>query len=234
MRFKAIVADPAWQYRSKRTGGSMTSGSNSKYTTLSLDELCDLPVKEIVDKDAVLFLWVTTPLKYEIAQSGLVEKWGFTYKTSIYWNKLGRFGLGYWYRGQVEECWMCVRGNVKAWRVQLPNIIQTKVGKHSEKPDEFFQMIEPSLDKFELNPRLEMFSRTERTGWHTIGNTITGNDIRVDLERLINMTIPSFTVGKTTISQISNKEWEEMKKRVIKKWHFEKTDTGYKPVSDEE
>jgi len=48
------------------------------------------------------------------------------------------------------------------------------------------------------------------------------------------MTIPSFKLDKTIIRQISNKEWEEMKKRAIKKWHFEKTDTGYKPVSDEE
>ena len=48
------------------------------------------------------------------------------------------------------------------------------------------------------------------------------------------MTIPSFTLDKTTIRQISNKEWREMQKRVVKKWHWEKTDNGYKPVSDEE
>jgi len=187
MKFKCIVCDAPWLYRNKKTGGSMVSGASTKYTTLSLDDLCSLPVKEIADKNAVLFLWVTTPLKYEIAQSGLVEKWGFRYISTIYWNKLGRLGLGYWYRGQVEECWMCTRGNVKAWRTQLPNIIQSKVRKHSEKPEEFFQMIEPSLDTFDMNPRLEMFARTVRPGWHAIGEEITGNDIRIDLEKLINV-----------------------------------------------
>lgn len=185
MKFKVILADSPWEYSNKRTGGSMISGADEKYNTLSLDELCKLPVKEVSDKNSVLFLWVTTPLKYEIAQSGLVEEWGFTYKTTIYWRKIMSLGLGFNFRGQVEECWMCTRGKIKPFRTQLPNIIESKVRKHSQKPEEFFQMIEPSLDKFKLNPRLEMFSRTIRPGWYAIGNEITGNDIRVDLRKLI-------------------------------------------------
>jgi len=184
MKFKTVVCDPPWSYKNKRTGGSMISGSGTKYNTLSLDDVCNLPVRKIVDTDAILFLWVTTPLKYEIAQSGLIEKWGFSYKTTIYWRKIMGLGLGYWYRGQVEECWMCTRGTIKAWRTQMPNIIQSKVRNHSQKPEEFFQMIEPSLDKFELNPRLEMFARYLRPGWNSIGEEITGNDIVTDLEKL--------------------------------------------------
>lgn len=185
MKFKVILADSPWEYSNKRTGGSLVSGADSKYNTLSLDDLCNLSVKEVADKNAVLFLWVTTPLKYEVAQSGLVEKWGFTYKTTIYWRKIMSLGLGFNFRGQVEECWMCTRGKVKPFRTQIPNIIESKVRKHSQKPEEFFQMIEPSLAKFNLNPRLEMFSRTIRPGWYAIGNEITGNDIRVDLRKLI-------------------------------------------------
>lgn len=185
MKFKVIACDAPWEYDNKRTGGSMVSGADEKYNTLSLDDLCNLSVEEIADKNAVLFLWVTTPLKYEIAQSGLVEEWGFTYKTTIYWRKIMSLGLGFNFRGQVEECWMCTRGKVKPFRTQLPNIIESKARKHSQKPEEFFQMIEPSLAKFSLNPRLEMFSRTIRPGWYAIGNEITGNDIRVDLRKLI-------------------------------------------------
>ena len=186
MKFKCIVCDAPWLYRNKTTGGSMISGSDAKYNTLSLGDLCNLPVQEIVDKNAVLFLWVTTPLKYEIAQSGLVEKWGFHYITTVYWRKIMSLGLGFNFRGQVEECWMCKRGKIKSWRTQLPNVIQTKVRKHSQKPEELFKMIEPSLDKFDLNPRLEMFARDKRIGWYSIGNEITGNDIQVDLRELIN------------------------------------------------
>jgi N6-adenosine-specific RNA methylase IME4 len=186
MKFKIIVCDSPWEYSNIRTGGSLISGSDAHYETLSLQDLCNLPVKQIADKNSVLFLWVTTPLKYEIAQSGLVEKWGYHYKTSIYWRKIMSLGLGFNFRGQVEECWMCTRGKVKPFRTQFPNVIQSKVRKHSQKPEEFFQMIEPSLERFNLNPRLEMFARIIRPGWYAIGNEISNNDIRVDLKNLIN------------------------------------------------
>lgn len=185
MKFRTLVADPAWQYTNKRTGGSLVSGADAKYMTLSLDNLCKLPVQDVADANAILFLWVTTPLKYEIAQSGLVEKWGFKYKTTIYWRKIMSLGLGYNFRGQVEECWMCTRGKVKPWRTQHPNVIQSRVRKHSQKPEEFFEMIEPCIDKFEMNPKLEMFAREQRPGWTAIGNEITGNDIKKDLKKLI-------------------------------------------------
>lgn len=185
MKFRSLVADPPWLYRNKKTGGSMKSGADHKYETLSLDDLCKLPVKDIADEDAVLFLWVTTPLKYEIAQAGLVEKWGFSYKTTIYWRKINKLGLGFNFRGAVEECWMCTRGKIKPWRTSHPNIIQSQPRKHSQKPDEFFEMIEPSINEYGLTPRLEMFSRTKRPGWVAIGNGVTGNDIRKDLKKLI-------------------------------------------------
>jgi len=185
MKFKCISCDSPWLYRNKKTGGSMISGANAKYGVLSLKDLCELPVKKVANKNAVLFLWVTTPLKYEIAQSGLVEKWGFDYKTTIYWRKIMSLGMGFNFRGQIEECWMCTRGKVKSWRTNYPNIIQSKVRKHSQKPEELFTIIEPSLDKFNLNPRLEMFARERRKNWISIGNEITGNDIRIDLEDLI-------------------------------------------------
>jgi hypothetical protein len=40
----------------------------------------------------------------------------------------------------------------------------------------------------------------------------------------------SFTLGKVTIKQISNKEWNEMQKNSIKEWHFERSGDGVVPV----
>jgi N6-adenosine-specific RNA methylase IME4 len=186
MKFKIIMADDPWEYNNKNTGGSFKSGANAKYNTLSLQELIDLPVKQIVDKNALLFLWVPTPLSNEIAKSGIVESWGFKeVVTKIYWIKTGSLGLGFNFRNQVEECWMCRRGTVKSFRTALPNVIMSKPGKHSEKPKELFEMIEPSIEKFKLYPCLEMFARKKRKNWMAIGNEITGNDIRIDLLNLI-------------------------------------------------
>ena len=185
MKFKVIVTDNPWSYKSKRTGGSFTSGALDKYSTLSLNELCELPIKDIADRNSLLFLWVPTPLKYEIATSGLLESWEFKYITTIYWRKINTHGLGYNFRNSIEECWMCRRGQVSSFRTNFTNVIEVKPGKHSEKPKEFFELIEPSIEKFNLYPCLEMFARKERENWTAIGNEITGNDIRIDLQKLI-------------------------------------------------
>jgi len=168
-RYKTIVADAPWTYRNKNTGGSMVSGSNAKYPVMTIQQVKELPVPEIAHKDAVLFLWVTTPLKNEIAQAKIVEKWGFQYKTSIYWHKTVKVGLGFWFRGQVEECWVCTRGKVKAFRDQHANIIHSKPGQHSQKPEEFFELIDPIIDKYRLDPRVELFARQKRLGWDAWG-----------------------------------------------------------------
>ncbi|MCJ7696749.1 MAG: MT-A70 family methyltransferase, partial [Thermoplasmata archaeon] len=149
-KYKIIYADPPWEYDNKKTGGHSRSmrgwageratgqsAACQKYNTMSLTELCDLPIEKIKDKSScVLFLWVTVPLKYDIATSGLLETWGFEYKTTFYWRKIMSLGMGYWFRGQIEECWLCIDGDVKAFGLQIPNFIQRQVGEHSEKPKE--------------------------------------------------------------------------------------------------
>jgi len=172
--YQALSVDSPWEYRSKRTGGSMKSGACQKYPTMSLDELSALPVKDIAAKNAVLFLWITTPLKTDIIESRLIEKWGFNYKTSLYWikDKDGKPGLGNWWRGSVEECLFCIRGNVPAFRETTDNLIIAKPGIHSEKPKEYWEKIEPVLDRNNLNKRVELFARNPREGWSAFGNEV--------------------------------------------------------------
>jgi N6-adenosine-specific RNA methylase IME4 len=168
--YNVIVADPPWQYRNKKTGGSMISGSGAKYPTMSLEDICLLNIPSICQKDCVLFLWGTTPLAdYSMK---VMDAWGFKYKTKIYWRKIMSLGMGFWFRGQVEECLVDIRGNVKAFRCQKPNFIQSKVRNHSQKPEEFFELVVPVLDKYSLNSRIELFAREEREGWDCWGNEV--------------------------------------------------------------
>lgn len=171
-KYSVIVADPPWQYRNKNTGGSMKSGSNAKYPTMSLEEICSLPVPTICEKDCVLFLWGTTPLADYPPK--VMGAWGFKYKTKIYWRKIMSLGMGYWFRGQIEECLVGIKGNVKAFRLQKPNFIQSKARDHSQKPEEFFQLIEPAIQN--MNPKIELFARERRDGWDSWGNEIEENN----------------------------------------------------------
>ena len=86
-------------------------------------------------------------------------------------------GMGYWFRGQVEMCLLGVRGKVKAFHIQKPNFVQSKVRNHSQKPDEVRELI----DMTSLSPKLELFAREQVSGWDAMGYDIDGKDIRVAL-----------------------------------------------------
>lgn len=169
-RYQVILADPPWAYENKRTGGSMISGASSKYPTMTLEEIKALPVPDITEKNAVLFLWVTTPLLPEAFE--VVKAWGFTYKTALYWRKIMSLGMGYWFRGQVEVCLFATRGGIAAFRCQRPNFLQSKVRQHSRKPDQLYGLIEEIALKHNLGPKIELFARQRREGWDAYGNQI--------------------------------------------------------------
>jgi len=164
--YQVIYVDPPWEYRNKRTGGSMNSGAASKYPVMTLKELVELPVRKIADPESVLFLWVTVPL----LQEGLVllNLWGYEYKTAIFWHKIVSLGLGFWFRGQVEVCLLGIRGAIKPFRLQRANFIQSKAFRHSEKPEEMRQLIEATG----LQPRIELFARKKVEGWDCWGNEV--------------------------------------------------------------
>lgn len=173
-KYRLIYADPPWSYRNKKTGGSMKSGSIAKYPTMSLQEICELPISDISAAESVLFLWATVPLLPEAFQ--VMERWGFKYKTMLTWRKIMSLGMGFWFRGQTEHLLLGVKGKVKAFRIQKANFIQCKAGKHSQKPDEFRELIELTG----LQPRIELFARQKVDGWDVWGNEVK-SDIVISL-----------------------------------------------------
>lgn len=165
-KYKILLADPPYQYDNVATGRNNQSGAARHYDTMPLKDICALPIAKLADKDAALFLWCTTPLLpygFEI-----LEAWDFKYKTTIYWRKIMSQGLGNWFRGQVEVLLVGVRGRLKPFHCQKANFLQTKVGKHSQKPKEIYGLLE-SLD---LEPKIELFARERRQGWDAWGKEL--------------------------------------------------------------
>ncbi len=100
-KYKIIYADPPWRYARSKVQGA----AEKHYPTMSIEELCALPVKEIADKDCILFLWATFPQLKEALQ--LIKAWGFTYKSVAFvWlkSKIGNRPLGFmaWAFGREE------------------------------------------------------------------------------------------------------------------------------------
>ena len=189
-KYKIIYADPPWEYENKKTGRTNGdqpegSGAHTKYPTMNLDELKALPIDDIADKDCVLFMWSTVPLLPEALE--LMKCWGFAYKTKITWRKIMSLGMGYWFRGQVEDLLLGVRGDIKAFRSQQPNFVEHKCLEHSRKPDIFRKIIEDATKKIG-SKRLELFARGDKEerdlfGWNRFdGWDVFGNQIQSDLK----------------------------------------------------
>lgn len=170
-KYNVLYADPGWKYDNERTGGTLKSGAAQRYTVLPVEDICKLPVLEISERNAVLFLWATVPMLPEALQ--VMKAWGFRYKTLIAWHKTGRRGLGYWFRGEVEVLLFGVRGKVKAFRCQMPNFIEAPVLGHSEKPEEFRRLIEAATGLTIAHPRrIELFARKRVDGWDSWGDQV--------------------------------------------------------------
>lgn len=127
-RYSVIYADPAWSYDFKEPtaskggakGSGYSAGVDYYYGTMTIEQIMKLPVADICEKDAVLFLWTTNPLLPEALET--MKQWGFKYKTMITWHKERCKGMGYWFRGHTEHILVGVKGKVKAFRSLEHNI----------------------------------------------------------------------------------------------------------------
>lgn len=138
-KYQIIYADPPWSYRDT-LGGNAKMGA-MPYPTMTIKEICDLPINQIADKDCVLFLWVTMPKLFEVAE--VIKAWGFTYKTCGFaWVKLNPksltpfAGLGRWVQGNIEICLLCTKGHPHRVRKDIKQLVLAPRGRHSEKPHE--------------------------------------------------------------------------------------------------
>ncbi len=172
-KFSTVLADPPWQF-TNRTGKMAPEHKRlSRYPTMSLQDIKDLPVEAIVNDTAHLYLWVPNALLPD--GLAVMSHWGFTYKSNLIWYKIrkdggpDRRGVGFYFRNVTEVILFGVRG--KNARTLQPgrsqeNIISTQKREHSRKPDEQYGLIEACSP----GPFVELFARGPRKGWFSWGN----------------------------------------------------------------
>lgn len=170
-KYNIIYADPPWSYNDKMKGHSFSL--DHEYETQSLEWIKQLAVKEIVEKDATLFLWATSPLLPEALE--IIKSWGFKYKTIAFvWNKKTKNGLnvsnlGKWTMGNVEICILATNGKPKRIIKNIKQLVEAERTTHSKKPDEVRDRIVQLMGEL---PRIELFARQKTDGWDVWGNEV--------------------------------------------------------------
>lgn len=158
--FRTVVADPPWQYGNTSTRGA----AEDHYSTMTIEELCALPVAERMAPDAHLYLWVTNNFIREAFE--VMDAWGFAYKTCLTWVK-PQMGMGNYFRGVTEHILFGAKGSLRTQARDIRNCFEAPRQKHSAKPDLFYDIVE----KASPGPYLEMFARRARLGdWSYWGN----------------------------------------------------------------
>lgn len=170
--FGTVLADPPWRFMNRTGKVAPEHKRLDRYDTMSVEEICELPVADVMAKQSHCYLWVPNALIREGLD--VLDAWGFTYKTMIVWAKRrkdggpdGR-GVGFYFRNVTEPVLFGVRGKLRTaqpGRSQV-NMIETQKREHSRKPDELYPIIEGCSP----GPYLEMFARYPQEGWTAWGN----------------------------------------------------------------
>ena len=172
-KFGVIYADPPWRFQNRTGKVAPENKKLSRYPTMSLEEIENMPVKEIAAEKSHLYLWVPNALLPD--GLAVMKAWGFEYKSNIVWEKIrkdgqpdGR-GVGFYFRNVTEILLFGIRGShnrtLAPARSQV-NLIRSRKREHSRKPDEMIDLIE----RCSAGPYIELFARGDRDGWAMWGN----------------------------------------------------------------
>lgn len=173
-QFGAILADPPWRFMNRTGKVAPEHQRLARYPTLSVQEICDMPVGDLALPQSHLYLWVPNALVADGLK--VMEAWGFTYKTCLVWYKIrkdggpdGR-GVGFYFRNVTELILFGTRGKLRTKQLgrKQVNLLATQKREHSRKPDELYMLIQGCSP----GPYLELFARQTWGGWTAWGNEI--------------------------------------------------------------
>lgn len=164
-RYRCIVADPPWP---QRTVGHWSDPRHTArpalpYTVMSLAEIAALPVVDIAEEGAHLWLWTTNSHLRDAFD--VLEAWGFTYLTTVTWTKPSGFGA--WFANTTQHALMGYRGRcVFPLGRYKPTHFRATPGRHSEKPDAFYALVR----SISPGPRIDLFNRRRIEGFEGWGD----------------------------------------------------------------
>jgi len=173
-QFGTILADPPWRFQNRTGKVAPEHRRLSRYTTMSFEEIMEVPVSHLALPKCHLYLSIPNALILEGLE--VMRRWGFTYKTNLVWYKVrqdggpDRRGVGFYFRNVTELVLFGVRGSLRTFAParRQPNMMISRKRGHSRKPEELYEIIE----RCSPGPYLELFARRRRQGWVSWGDGV--------------------------------------------------------------
>lgn len=164
--FRCILADPPWEQGMMGKYQKHKRADKLEYPTMTLDEIKAMPIADCALPECHLWLWTTN----QFLRDGfdVMDAWGFKYLAPIHWIKPN--GIGNYFVHVTQTILFGYREKCQFpyHRYAFNTVKANQPKRHSEKPDECYQLIE----SISPGPRLELFSRTPREGWTSWGNEV--------------------------------------------------------------
>jgi N6-adenosine-specific RNA methylase IME4 len=182
MKYNIIYADPPLQYNNKMISHN---GNNSSpdihYNTMKFDDICNMNIKSICEKDCALFIWSSSC--YIDGVIKIMKAWGFTYKTIAFtWIKQSKNNIpvklmGHWTLSSCDFVLIGTKGTMKKYlnKKNTEQLVFAQRTRHSEKPKEVIKRI---TEMFIDIPKIELFARNETPGWDVFGDQV-NNSIKL-------------------------------------------------------
>jgi len=167
-KYRVIYADPPWDYGNDFTKAMPGSTRpNDYYPTMTISEICEMEISDILDDNAVLFLWVTSPLLEDSFK--IIKAWDFKYKTSFVWDKV-KHNFGYYNSVRHEFLLIATKGScIPDIKKLYDSVVLIERTKHSEKPEYFRNLID---ELYPHGKRIELFARNKYENWDDWGNEL--------------------------------------------------------------
>lgn len=166
--YRVIYADPPWLYDKGKELSDSYGDVSKHYPPMELQDICNLPVSELCDKNSVLFLWATAPKLPEALE--VMKAWGFEYKTNVIWDKVGH-NFGYYFSVRHEILLIGGKGSSTPDNRKLHDSVISikKSKKHSQKPQYFKELIN---ELYTSGNKIELFCRESSLNFDAWGNEI--------------------------------------------------------------
>jgi len=170
MRYDIIVVDPPWDVK-KLTRKARPNQVAMDYKTMSIEEIKALNIGSLAEESCWCFLWTTQ--KFLFKTKDILEHWGFNHLLTMVWKKTFGISAGmplYGFRWNGEFILVGYKKKPALWikgKPLIPAVFNAANIRHSQKPDKFYELIEPLGEK-----RIDIFARKKREGWDVWGNEV--------------------------------------------------------------